>query len=293
MHAVFMHAPYGIAVLVFDDSATCRFGVQQIGNAHRSSPMRNSLDFSSWQSLLSTVLGLLFATLLMLGIRLVFMQTMQRKRERENRQINERLKTLIAAYKTLGSSFTGELSVDPSHLKELRASNDTDEVPTPDWEAFKTQTERRRRMRDAVEAALSDIILLGTEEQVALAARAAQDMVAGRAVRTSELVVSLRNFVRQALDLEAIAESIAVPEQGPQRIASSGGSGKRGGGGAANGGAGGSRGGGSEGMGTGGVAIGAGAGIHAASSASPESAQAPATPLAAEADPQALVDNPR
>ena len=41
--------------------------------------MRNSLDFSSWQSLLSTLLGLLLATLLMLGIRLVFMQTLQRR----------------------------------------------------------------------------------------------------------------------------------------------------------------------------------------------------------------------
>ena len=87
--------------------------------------MRNSLDFSSWQSLLSTLLGLLLATLLMLGIRLVFMQTLQRKRERENRQINERLKTLIAAYKTLGSSFTGELGVDPSHLRDLRAASGT------------------------------------------------------------------------------------------------------------------------------------------------------------------------
>lgn len=259
---------------------------------YRFNPMRNSLDFSSWQSLLSTVLGLLFATLLMLGIRLVFMQTMQRKRERENRQINERLKTLIAAYKTLGSSFTGELSVDPSHLKELRSSGETDEAPIQDWEAFKAQTERRRRMRDAVEAALSDIILLGTEEQVALAARAAQDMVAGRTVRTSELVVSLRNFIRQALDLEAIAESTDIPEQGPQRIAAGSGSGRRNGGNGgstASGSAGGGRGGGGSsgsgaGMGAGGLAVGAGAGVHAASTSSPDAAQAPATPLAVEAD---------
>lgn len=266
---------------------------------YRFNPMHNSLDFSSWQSLLSTVLGLLFATLLMLGIRLVFMQTMQRKRERENRQINERLKTLIAAYKTLGSSFTGELSVDPSHLKELRSSSEADEAPIQDWEAFKAQTERRRRMRDAVEAALSDIILLGTEAQVALAARAAQDMVAGRTVRTSELVVSLRNFIRQALDLEAIAESIDVPEQGPQRIASGGGSGRRNSGNGGNT-AGGGRGGGSSGgggggagMGAGGLAVGTGAGVHAASASSPDAAQAPASSLAAEADPLAWVDYPR
>ena len=126
--------------------------------------MRNAIDFSSWQSLLSTLLGLLLATLLMLGIRLVFMQTLQRKRERENRQINERLKTLIAAYKTLGSSFTGDLAVDPSHLKQLRQADGSE---PQDWDTIKAQTERRRRTRDAVEAALSDVILLGTEEQVA------------------------------------------------------------------------------------------------------------------------------
>ena len=82
--------------------------------------MRSSLDFSSWTSLLSTVLGLLLVTCLMMGIRLLFMQTVQKRRERENRQINERLKSLIAAYKTLGGSFTGTLSVSPMHLRDLR-----------------------------------------------------------------------------------------------------------------------------------------------------------------------------
>ena len=114
-------------------------------------PMRNAIDFSSWQSLLSTLLGLLLATLLMLGIRLVFMQTLQRKRERENRQINERLKTLIAAYKTLGSSFTGDLAVDPSHLKQLRQADGSE---PQDWDTLKAQTERRRRTRDAVEGSM-------------------------------------------------------------------------------------------------------------------------------------------
>jgi hypothetical protein len=51
-------------------------------------------------------------TLVMVGVRLLVMQTVQRKRERENRQINERLRTLIAAYKTLGGSFTGNLQVE-------------------------------------------------------------------------------------------------------------------------------------------------------------------------------------
>ena len=127
--------------------------------------MRN-LDFSSWASVLSTLVGLLVATCLMMGIRLLFMQTMQKRRERENRQINERLKTLIAAYKTLGGSFTGSLQVSPLHLRDIRlsrpaeqtaampAASDVDENSEP------VGGERQRRVRDAVEAALADIFLL-------------------------------------------------------------------------------------------------------------------------------------
>ena len=89
--------------------------------------MRN-LDFSSWASVLSTLLGLLVATCLMMGIRLLFMQTMQKRRERENRQINERLKTLIAAYKTLGGSFTGSLQVSPLHLRDIRLSRPAEQT---------------------------------------------------------------------------------------------------------------------------------------------------------------------
>ena len=80
----------------------------------------HNLDFSSWQALLSTLLGLAVITLIGVGIRLIAMQTLQQRRERENRQINERLRTLIAAYKTLGGSFTGDLAVDPTHLRDLR-----------------------------------------------------------------------------------------------------------------------------------------------------------------------------
>jgi heme exporter protein D len=81
--------------------------------------MRN-IDFSSWQTLLLSLLGLALVTLIGVGLRLVAMQTIQQRRERENRQINERLRTLIAAYKTLGGSFTGNLAVDPSHLRDLK-----------------------------------------------------------------------------------------------------------------------------------------------------------------------------
>lgn len=78
------------------------------------------VDFSSWQGLLLTLIGLALFTLISMGIRLLMMFTIQQRRERVNRQINERLRTLIAAYKTLGGSFTGDLTVDPTHLRDVR-----------------------------------------------------------------------------------------------------------------------------------------------------------------------------
>lgn len=183
--------------------------------------MRN-LDFSSWQALLSTLFGLAVVTLIGVGFRLLAMQTIQQRRERENRQINERLRTLIAAYKTLGGSFTGNLAVDPSHLGELRrrqaqASVDGMVVPAV---GDGNGSDRSRRIRDAVEVALSDIILLGTEEQVRLAATAAAELAAGRPIHTAALVVSLRDFIRRVLDLEAVPPGLAIPPQGPLRPAS-------------------------------------------------------------------------
>jgi hypothetical protein len=55
----------------------------------------------------------------------------------------------------------------------------------------------------------TDIILLGTEAQVGLAAHAARELVAGRHVHTHELVVSLRDPIRQALAPER-------PSRGPE-----------------------------------------------------------------------------
>jgi hypothetical protein len=175
--------------------------------------MRNIIDFSSWQGTLTTLLGLALVSLVAVGIRLLFMQVVQQRRERANRQINERLKTLIAAYKTLGGSFTGNLAVDPSHLRELRLAEEGEAQP----ELSEAGSDRRRRVRDAVEAALSDVILLGTPEQVRLAVQAANDMVAGRNVETAALVVSLRTFIREVLDLDAVPADVNIPKQGPLR----------------------------------------------------------------------------
>ncbi|PWR23039.1 hypothetical protein [Zavarzinia compransoris] len=179
-----------------------------------------SIDFGSWQGLIATVVGLALVTLIGVGIRLLIMFTIQQRRERLNRQINERLRTLIAAYKTLGGSFTGNLAVDPTHLRDLRRRDR--ESGGEDGGG----SDRPRRIRDAVEAALSDIILLGTEDQVRLAERAARELVAGRPVHTHDLVVSLRDFIREALDLAPIPADLAIPVQGPARPSGTGGRGK-------------------------------------------------------------------
>jgi hypothetical protein len=68
-----------------------------------------------------------------------------------------------------------------------------------------------------------DIILLGTEEQVRLALRAANDLVAGHPIHTHELVVSLRDFIRKALDIAPIPSDLVIPTQGPARPSASGG----------------------------------------------------------------------
>ena len=223
-------------------------------------------DFSSWESVLLTLIGLALFTLISMGIRLLMMFTIQQRRERMNRQINERLRTLIAAYKTLGGSFTGDLAVDPRHLRDLREAGLADEGAegadaSPDSAGG---SDRRRRIRDAVEAALSDIILLGTEEQVRLAERAVRELVAGHPVHVHELVVSLRGFIRQALDLAPIPADLAIPMQGPTRPSGSGGRGRSERGGGSRGG-----GGGGGGMGMGGGGMGVGIGIGGAGGSTP------------------------
>lgn len=212
------------------------------------------VDFSSWQSILVSLVALALFALIGVGIRLVMMMTFQQRRERANRQINERLKTLMAAYKVLGGSFTGDLAVDPRHLRQLRRSGTGEggaAAGAAPADLGEEGSDRARRIRDAVEAALSDIILLGTDEQVRLAQRAALDLVEGRPVHTHELVVSLRDFVRHALDLAPIPAGLQIPVQGPTRPAGAGGGARGGERGRAGGGGGGMGGGAGGGIGMG------------------------------------------
>ncbi|MBK6413695.1 MAG: hypothetical protein IPF76_11850 [Sphingopyxis sp.] len=235
-------------------------------------------DFSSWQSIGTTLMGLALFTLIGVGIRLMVMMTIQQRRERMNRQINERLRTLMAAYKTLGGSFTGDLTVDPRHLRDRRriALGEGETAPPIDMSgetvgdgSAEGESDRPRRIRDAVEAALSDIILLGTEDQVRLASRAARELADGRPVHVHDLVIALRDFVRQALDLDPVPADVVIPLQGPTRPSSGGGksgSSARGQGGGGGGGRGGGIGGGGVGM-AGGLGVAGGATIAHGSAA--------------------------
>lgn len=236
-----------------------------MGGPNVEAPLRN-IDFSSWQGLFTTLIGLALFALVGVGFRLLMMFTIQQRRERMNRQINERLRTLIAAYKTLGGSFTGRLTVDPTHLRDIRRRDqpitETESVVALEMPAEAPMgSERTRRIRDAVEAALSDVILLGTERHVRLADHAVRELVAGRPVHTHELVVALRDYIREALDIDPIPPDLSIPMQGPTRPSStasrgkgerdsSGAEGKSGGGQGMGGGAGG---GGGIGLGGGGV----------------------------------------
>jgi hypothetical protein len=51
-------------------------------------------------------------------------------------------------------------------------------------------------------------------------------MAAGRPIHTAGLVVSLRNFIRAALDLGPIPDDVVIPLQGPTRAQGGGGRGK-------------------------------------------------------------------
>ena len=237
--------------------------------------MRGMMDFSSWQSILTTLAGILMFTMIAMGVRVLMMMTIQARQGRMNRQINERLRTLISAYRVLGGSFTGSLTVDPTHMGQLRrqlheaegeTANEVLETPVPvmEPEVSSFSMERRVQIRDAVEGALADILLLGTEDHVRLAGQAALDMAEGRPIHTAELVVSLRRYIREALDLEDIPKEVRIPAQGPTRPSQGGGRGGKGGErgqGAGGGGAGGAGGGGGGAGGGGGGGMGMGLGM--------------------------------
>ena len=83
-------APPGTAQARVHDRRVPHPPAYNAGEPAGSHRMRH-LDFSSWETVLSTIAGIVLITLVGVGIRLLVMQRVQQRRERQNRQINERL----------------------------------------------------------------------------------------------------------------------------------------------------------------------------------------------------------
>jgi uncharacterized membrane protein YgcG len=160
----------------------------------------------------------LVIAIVLLAIRVFVMQRVQTRRQRENRQETERLKSLVAAYRSLAGSFTPAAG------------------------------EHRQQMEEA----LSDIVLFGTLEHVQLAAECANALARGEPVDYQPLAVELRAHLRVQLGLDALPEDLALPHSGPGRPRAMGREGEGGG----RGGGGGGGGGGGAAAGAGGLGVG-------------------------------------
>lgn len=158
-----------------------------------------------------TLIASLVLAVVLLMMRVLVMQRVQQRRQRENRQETERLKSLVAAYRSLAGSFT----------------------PAAREHALQ------------IEETLADVVLFGSLHQVELAARCATALKRAEPVDYQPLIDSLRADLRAQLGLEQIPPTLVLPASGPGRPARSGrgegeGSGRgetRGGGGGGGGGA--------------------------------------------------------
>lgn len=166
-----------------------------------------------------TLIASLMLAVVLLAVRVFVMQRVQQRRQRENRQETERLKSLVAAYRSLAGSFS---PASHEHAPQI-------------------------------EETLADVVLFGSLPQVELAVRCVTRLKRGEAVDYQPLIDALRSDLRTQLGLEPIPPGLVLPASGPGRLLRQGrGEGEGGGRGEARAGGGGGGGGG------GGLAAGAG-----------------------------------
>ncbi|WP_047537871.1 hypothetical protein [Methylotenera versatilis] len=134
-----------------------------------------------------TLIASLVIAVILLAIRVFIMQRVQQKRQRENRQETERLKSLVAAYRSLAGSFT---PARQDHTPQL-------------------------------EETLADIILFGSITQVELSVACANGLKNDEYVDFQPLIKSLRSDLRTQLGLEQIPSTLAMPASGPARLSRS------------------------------------------------------------------------
>ncbi len=146
-------------------------------------------DLGTWPLTIGVPLFIAFALLMM---RVLVMGRAQEKRQRANRQQTERLKSLVSAYRVLAGSF------QPLHKSESLEEADL----------------------GAVEAALSDILLFGSANQVAMAADCAHALMNRMNPPLEPLVNHLRRDLRVQLGLAPIDATLTLPAPGPLRHSS-------------------------------------------------------------------------
>ena len=170
-----------------------------------------------------TLIGSLIVAVVLLAVRVFVMQRVQQRRQRENRQETERLRSLVAAYRSLAGSFSPASSEHRSQIEET----------------------------------LADIVLFGSLPQVELAVRCVRQLERGEAVDYQPLIKALRSDLRTQLGLEPIPLRLELPASGPGRPMRLGrGDGEGGGRGEGRGGGGGGGGGGGAAAGAGGMSAG-------------------------------------
>jgi len=128
-----------------------------------------------------TLIASLSVAVVLLIVRIVIMQRVQRKRQRENRQETERLKSLVAAYRSLAGSFSPAGSEDTAQIEET----------------------------------LADIILFGSLPQVELAVACITALKSGKSPDYQPLIAQLRADVRGQLGLEPLPSHWQLPPSGP------------------------------------------------------------------------------
>ncbi len=135
-----------------------------------------------------TLIASLLVAVVLLVIRIFVMQRVQQRRQRENRQETERLKSLVAAYRSLAGSFSPALQEHGPQMEET----------------------------------LADIVLFGSLTQVEFAVKCINHLKNGEPVDYQPLIEALRSDLRTQLGLEAIPRSLVLPASGPSRIQRSG-----------------------------------------------------------------------
>jgi hypothetical protein len=119
--------------------------------------------------------------IVLLIVRLFILMRVRHRRQRENRQETERLRSLVIAYRSLAGSFS---PAGPEHRTQL-------------------------------EEALADIVLFGNLKQVEMASVCANALVRGENADCQALIQELRADLRSQLGLEPIPPELPLPPSGP------------------------------------------------------------------------------